>query len=67
MPKTGQEEMPHTDCPPSPKWARNPSISPGVSALGPRVHQMFWGAGISQHGRKMVEVKAEVAGMQNRL
>lgn len=63
----GLEETPLTDCPPPPTWARNPSISPGVSALGPRVRQMFWGAGFSQHWGKRVEAKAEVAGMQNRL
>ena len=67
MPKTGLEEMPHTDCPPSPTWARNTSLSPRVSALGPHVHHMFRGAGISQHRGKTVEVKAEVAGMQNGL
>ena len=60
MPKTGLEEMPRTDC-------MNTSLSPRVSALGPHVHLLFRGAGIYQHRGKTVEVKAEVAGMQNRL
>lgn len=65
--RTGLEEMPHTDCPHPRPGPGTLVLALGFLALGPHVHHMFREQGSSPAPGKTVEVKAEVAGMQNRL